>query len=242
MFSNNFTVYDNTPNEENPNAPWLRLVHSCNLDDSEGTVAVEKQVRNDDDKPLLKMDVGPIDFKELDSKTEESTSWLDWSSDDKTMLAWEASRTVTVKADGEDAPVASISVTYRGTACCKKEVRRDADGDRDNMWTKWARTKEVTITVEVEGKKVNLEHHLGEDKGGENDWGQKYKIDGIFSAEYINKWGKDEILIQSEEDGEPLTAVAVGFVIAQWLHPKRVEDNACRKAEKILKDQQGWFE
>lgn len=244
MFSNNFTVYDNTPNDENPNAPWLRLVHSCNLDNDPGTISVEKKAKSDGDKPLLKVEVGPIEFKEIDSSTTDKYPWFDWGQDDKSKLAWEAERTVKVLADGEvEKPAAVVSIKYKGVACCTKKDRDyDRDGDREVTWEKWATTKEVNITVEIEGKKVSLEHNLGEEKGSNGSYDQKYKVEGHFNMQYVSKWGKDEVLIRCEEGGEPLSACAVGFVIAYWLHPKRVEDNAMSKAEKILRDQQGWFD
>lgn len=243
MFSNNFTVYDNTPNDENNNAAWLRLVHSGSLDNDPGTITVEKKAQGDDAKPLLKMEVGPIEFKELDaSSNTEDRTWYDWGADENSMLAWEADRNVKVTFDGDDdKPAAVVSIKYVGVACCRKDVDYERDGDREVKWDKWARTKEVNITLELEGKKVALEHNLGESKGSDGNYDQKYKVEGNFNVEYISKWGKDEILIQTEAGGEPLSACAVGFVIAHWLHPKRVEDNAMNKAEKILQDKQGWF-
>lgn len=247
MFGNNFTVYDNTPNEESSNAPWLHLVHSNSFDNDPGTMTVEKKVKCDDEKPLLNVDVGPIEFKELDSSThDEARTWFDVGKDQNTQLAWEASRTVKVTAEGEgETPAAVVSIKYLGMAVCRKDVdydmQADGDVDRDVTWEKWARTREANITLELDGKQVTLDHNLGSDRGSDGKYDQKYKAEGSFSVQYVSKWGKDEILVDAEEGGEPLVACAVGFVVAYWLHPKRVEDNAMEKAQKILQDKQGWF-
>jgi len=243
MMSSNFTVYDNTPNEENSGAPWLRLVHSGNLDNNEGTISVEKKAKGADDKPLLKAEVGPIEFKELDSSTKtEAGSWIDWGKDETTQLAWEARRVVKVMADADGKmPAAVVSIKYLGVACCRKDVNYEMDGDREVHWEKWARTKEVNVTLELEGASATLVHNLGADSGSNGSYDQKYKVEGNFNFEYISKWGTDEVFVHTEDGAEPLAACTVGFIIAYWLHPKRVEDNAMEKAYKILQDKQGWF-
>merc|ERR1711988_107950 len=101
-----------------------------------------------------------------------------------------------------------------------------------------AETKSVQIQLELAGKGVTLDHSLGMDRGGDGNFATKYNVEGIFDIQYISNWGTDEVLINVLEGGDPLIACTVGFIIAYWLHPKRVEAFAMENAERILRSQQ----
>merc|ERR1712070_975679 len=125
-------------------------------------------------------------------------------------------------------------------ARCEKDTEYQSDGDRDVRFNSWAETKNVNIKLELAGKEVELQHNLGSDRGSNGNFAQKYKVDGIFDMEYKSNWGTDEVLINVEEGGDPLMACTVGFIIAYWLHPQRVEAFAMENAERILRSQQGY--
>jgi hypothetical protein len=246
MLSSDFIAYDNDQTSGNPvSAPWLKLVHGGSLDKDEGTVVLEKKAKAEGDGALLNANVGRMEYQTLESNSSEDwggdLNFFDWSSEpDNTRLVWGAKRSVTVAADVSGEPSARVSMKYAGMARCEKDVDYQGDGDRDVRFNSSAETKSVQIQLELAGKEVTLDHSLGMDRGGDGNFAMKYNVEGSFDIQYISNWGTDEVLINVLEGGDPLTACTVGFIIAYWLHPRRVEAFAMENAERILRSQQGY--
>merc|ERR1712224_1179816 len=103
--------------------------------------------------------------------------------------------------------------------------------------------------MKIEGKDVPVSVSPGAtdvsfwDDKSDWRWGQTFTC-GPFTTEYKEKSGCDEVLIKTQGVMNPPIAVALGFALAYWMHPKRVEDDAAEKAMELLSKRCGllsWF-
>jgi len=246
-------------------AKWVKMEHpSGSLDSAAGEVRLSLCDPGESGSTgvLIVAKIDDVHVQEQD--VEHNDDWGFFDNDKETSLVWKVQRTVTLE-DGEGNTVGSIKATYQGTAKAEKEVEEREereegsrrDGDTETKYTKKVRTKSVEYDMQIDGKPVSIEHGLLNrgDKWWQSDsdiaWAQTYtakgihpvsKVEGVlFSSQYQEvTMGLDQVLVTTEAGTKCLACLASGFMLAYWLHPKRVEDDAGEKAMKILQDRCGW--
>eukprot|EP00440_Ansanella_granifera_P068256 gb/GFBE01074047.1/.p1 GENE.gb/GFBE01074047.1/~~gb/GFBE01074047.1/.p1 ORF type:complete len:273 (+),score=65.53 gb/GFBE01074047.1/:1-819(+) len=234
VLSGDSTVFDDTPDDGG--SPWLHLKHSNNLDSKGGSVILEMKEQAADKQPLLEVKVGDVIFGEMSSKFKaDSKGWWDPDEDAKTKLAWEVKRTVAIESKG-----IKLTCDYKGVAEAKKDVDyedRDRGGsqEREVKWKTSATTKEVKLQLTLGTEEISIQHNMGGDEGA-GGYGQSYKAEGLFEVEYRSNWGLDTVHIHVLDRADPLVACAVGFILAYWMHPNRVEDDVKQRALDLLRE------
>jgi len=140
--------------------------------------------------------------------------------------------------DGQGSSLGSLKVEYEGLARATKDVDQDVDG-REVNWEKEARTGRFNISLELNGNGCMVKHDLSPDNWTQ---GGNYTVDcggSKFQVQYVSKWGLDEVVVQTDVGLDPLLQMAVAFVLAYWLHPKRAEEVAAGQAMQLLQARVG---
>lgn len=237
--SNNFTIYDNEA------TPWLHW-EGRNYDDVGGKAALFRSAKSDDEKPLVRLDISGVEFAEQTSKNKDDHGWFS-DGDVKTKLKWKIVRTVKVyNTEDESSTCGELKCEFEGVAEAKKDIDYE-DGKRVVKWKKSARTQSVKYTMSIEGENVEVSVSPGAKgvsmwdlSGGGWTWGQTYQC-GPFKVEYVPKAGCDDVNISTQGKMNPPIAIALGFSLSYWMHPKRVEDDAADRAMKMISARTGWF-
>jgi len=234
--SNTFTIHDTE------DTPWLRWEGS-NFDDAGGKAELFRAAKSDQERPLVTLDISGVNFQEVMSKNKDDEGWFS-EGDVKTKLKWKISREVTVSQGNK--VCGKLKVEYEGIAEAKKDVDYGQDG-REVKWKKSARTQSVKHTMSIGGENVEVSVSPGAGAVslwdfGDNgwNWNQTYQC-GSFRVEYVAQHGCDEVNIATQGNIDPLIAIAVGFALGYWMHPKRVEDDAANKAlAMVMQRSSGW--
>eukprot|EP00746_Dinoflagellata_sp_MGD_P154051 gnl/MRDRNA2_/MRDRNA2_84607_c0_seq1.p1 gnl/MRDRNA2_/MRDRNA2_84607_c0~~gnl/MRDRNA2_/MRDRNA2_84607_c0_seq1.p1 ORF type:complete len:274 (+),score=58.38 gnl/MRDRNA2_/MRDRNA2_84607_c0_seq1:116-937(+) len=242
MFSsNNFTIYDD--NE----AKWLHY-EGKNFDDYGGEASLFLYSQRNGE-PLCTLKVSGVEFEEIETKDKDDHGWFS-DGDMKTKMKWKISRSVQVFDKKDGGKIGELTCSYEGIAEAKKDVDYEWDGDdgqkREVKWKKWARTQEVEYKMSIEGEDVKVSISPGAtnvsfwDDKSDWQWQQAFQC-GPFEVEYKEQWGADDVVIKTKGVMNPPIAVSLGFTLAYWMHPKRVEDDAADMAMKKLSDRLGFF-
>eukprot|EP00930_Biecheleria_cincta_P076160 TRINITY_DN63376_c0_g1_i1.p1 TRINITY_DN63376_c0_g1~~TRINITY_DN63376_c0_g1_i1.p1 ORF type:complete len:268 (+),score=61.75 TRINITY_DN63376_c0_g1_i1:67-870(+) len=234
LMSGDFIAYD----KENQQ-PWFTLLHDRNFDNSGGTMQLQQAVGG---PSLLVVEVGESEFKELDAKHKrdrDGNDWGDWwDEDEKMALAWEIHRRVRIAHGGDW----ELLCKYQGKAKAKKDVDHEENG-REVEWKSEAHTKTATMNITTSGNEVPVSSSLGGVltlTSGSYD--ATYEVPELgMKVRYEAQWGLDTVIVQVSEQGDPLPALAMGFMIAYWCHPARVEDDAARKAMELLRQRTSYW-
>lgn len=244
MFSSNdFTIYDNDE------VPWLHW-EGRNFDNRGGKAALFRSAKTESEDPLLTLDISDVDFSETNRKDKDDHGWFS-EGDKKTKLEWTIVRTVQVYSkvnhEGDSKPCGHLKVEVNGIAEAKKDVEYE-DGRRTVKWKKKARTQGVKYTMSIEGENVEVSASPGaqyvnmwsfDGHGHGWEWEQTYQC-GPFMVRYDSKVGCDEVRIATQGQMNPPIAVALGFALSYWMHPKRVEDDAAELAMAMISNRSGW--
>jgi len=231
--SNTFTIFDTHGDFEE--TPWLRWEGS-NFDDAGGKAKLFRAAKTDEEQPLVTLDISGVNFEEVTGKNKDDKGWFS-EGDVKTKLKWKVSREVTV-FQGNQA-CAKLKVEFEGIAEAKKDVEYGEDG-REVEWKKSARTQSVKHTMSIEDQKVEVSVSPGAGAVslwdfGDNgwNWNQIYQCGG-FQVDYVAQHGCDEVNIATQGKVNPPIALALGFALGYWMHPKRVEDDAANRALQMV--------
>lgn len=243
VVSGNFTAYS-TEQE-----PWLKFDHSANFDSQGGVVSVSMafapQGGNYGER-LLTVKISDVNFKETEAQHHDATGWFA-SGDRSTKLMWSITRQVEVLEGEYGKSLALLDVDYEGVAEALK-----VQNSGEVQWGKKARTLSTDVRLTIDGKSCSFENHWTDEppnmSWGWNmvrdiPWEQEYKVTGgaDFDFHYKDQWGVDEVFVHAGADSNPVVAAALGFMIAYWLHPTRVQDDAAELAMKILQSRLGFF-
>jgi len=249
--SNNFTVYDDAE------TPWLHW-EGRNVDDDGGEAALFRSAAGTGEAPLVRVQVSGLQFvEESFTDKDDHAGWFS-DGDKKTKLKWKIVRSVRVathvRQEGDTRSFGSepefcgeLLCEFQGIAEAKQDVDYDGDGARKVKWKKKARTQRLDYKMSIEGRPVGVEMSPGQDSVSMWDlddrkgwaWGQTYDC-GPFKVEYVSKTGCDDVKISTQGVMNPSVAVALGFSLSYWMHPKRVEDDAADRAMKILSSRLSW--
>lgn len=229
LVSGDFIVYDST--EEDDRAPWLHFQHSGSFDSDSGTMKVVPLAPESNQGTLLNFQVNGVELAVLDSKHKsDDGGWFDWDEDEKLSMAWVVERSVEL-AGGD----VRLNCKFKGKAKAKKDVDYEEEG-REVEWKSEAETKEVTYTVVSGGEEMRVEHSLQGVLSHSGSYEATYSVPGLgFKASYVSRWGLDEVHVEASETSDPVLAVSLGFLLAYWMHPERIEDDTARQALAILR-------
>lgn len=228
VLSGDFIAYD-----KDNQLPWFTLLHDRNFDNSGGTMRVQQAAGG---PTLIAVEIGENEFQELDAKHKrdrDGNGWGDWwDEDEKMALAWEIHRRVQIVQGGNW----KLDCKYEGKAKAKKDVDYEANG-REVEWKSEASTKTVTLNLTTEDKEMPVINSLGRVLSlTSGSYDGTYEVPELgLKVRYEAQWGLDTVIVQVSEQGDPLPALAMGFMIAYWCHPARVEDDAARRALELLR-------
>merc|ERR1719424_572100 len=135
---------------------------------------------------------------------------------------------------GDVGVVGQLTCKYEGVA-----EARTVDSKQQKKEAVAVATK-VTMELVYKGLTLTVNHNLNkEDRAfpSSASFGQSYGIEGMFRVKYEqgSAFGKDNIHITVQPAADdPMVASSLAFVIAYWMHPKRMEEIAARKCKRIL--------
>jgi len=246
---NDFTVYDGE------GAKWLSY-KGKDFDNAGGEASLFLASGPDKDKALTTLKISGVVFAEAEAEEKDDNGFFSAiDGDKKTKMKWTITRSVEVFDKGSGPykgnKVGELTCSYKGIAEAKKDVDYNVEscGDttevsRDVEWKSWARAQDVEYKMTIEGKDVPVSMSPGADgvsmweQDSDWQWGQTYQC-GPFEVEYQEKMGADNVVIKTQGKMNPVISVPLGFTLAYWMHPKRVEDDAAEKALKVLQARVG---
>jgi hypothetical protein len=190
---------------------------------------------------LLTVEVPALQFQDRGQGHQDEWGWFS-DGDQSTVLAWAMTREASFK-DTNGAVVGSLKVEYEGSARAIKDVDYEEGGivgvQREVNWSKEARVGRFNVDLNLSGESGKFLHNLSP-----NNWtfAGNYKVESggsEFQIEYISNWGLDEVDVRTNTNHDPVLQMAMGFVLAYWLHPKRAEEVAAEQALRILQKRAG---